>query len=109
VILRKLDDRSYLHRSMGFKEHAEDALWDQKDYLLAAAINSLRSVEFLLANANWQRGGGKGEKPKMPDLVKSPRDQLKEKEEAKQFATAQEITNFFNTMNAVNRGGSVGD
>ncbi|WP_406083113.1 hypothetical protein OHA01_26390 [Micromonospora zamorensis] len=37
--------------------HGEAGRWSTADHLLASAVE-------LLAGANWQRGGGKGGKPK---------------------------------------------
>ncbi|WP_433651027.1 hypothetical protein ACQP2C_32460 [Micromonospora zamorensis] len=37
--------------------HGEAGRWSTADHLLASAVE-------LLAGANWQRGGGKGSKPK---------------------------------------------
>ena len=37
--------------------HGDKALWTTGDHLLAAAVDAL-------ASGNWQRGGGKGKRPK---------------------------------------------
>jgi len=37
--------------------HPVETAWDTKDHLLAAAVDALNA-------ANWQRGGGKGRRPK---------------------------------------------
>ncbi len=53
AILTYLPPTSAFARSM----HGQRATWSSTEYLLAAAVDAL-------AAANWQRGGGKGRKPK---------------------------------------------
>lgn len=43
--------------ALGMELNGPSATWDTTDYLLAAAVDAL-------AVANWQRGGGKGRRPK---------------------------------------------
>jgi len=52
VLLRNMPDGSALALDM----HGESATWGVTDHLLATVID-------LLNGANWQRGGGKGQKP----------------------------------------------
>jgi hypothetical protein len=47
--------------------HGEKALWGTTDYLLAAVVDNL-------AAANWQRGGGKGQRPKPLQRPKSAQE-----------------------------------
>jgi hypothetical protein len=53
AIVTYLPPTSALARSI----HGEKALWTTTDHLLAAAVDAL-------ASGNWQRGGGKGKRPK---------------------------------------------
>ena len=53
AIVRSLPQSSALNRSM----NGTDALWTLTDYLLATVADALHM-------GNWQRGGGKGNRPK---------------------------------------------
>ncbi|MCG5460852.1 hypothetical protein MED01_004278 [Micromonospora sp. MED01] len=53
VLVRHLPPDSPL----GIALHGEAGRWSTTDHLLASTVE-------LLAGANWQRGGGKGSKPK---------------------------------------------
>lgn len=49
--------------------HGESARWGPAEHLLALAVD-------VLAGANWQRGGGKGAKPKP---IPRPQSKLRER------------------------------
>lgn len=53
AVVTNLPRTSALARSM----HGEAVAWDTTDHLLAAAVDALNA-------GNWQRGGGKGRRPK---------------------------------------------
>jgi len=56
----------------GIATGGESALWGLDSHLLAAVFDRLGAIEFALAGANWQRGGGKGKKPTPPKPLPRP-------------------------------------
>jgi len=64
VLVRQLPPTSRLAR----EQHGDAVRWGDTEHLLAGIFD-------LLAGANWQRGGGKGQRPKP---VKRPTDKKNE-------------------------------
>lgn len=91
VLLRQLPLTSRTHRAVG----GDVLAWGTSEHLLATIVD-------LLAGANWQRSGGKGERPRA-----IPRPGMNDKKDARRMGSAMPIDDARVVLDAWARGEAV--